>query len=300
MKIRIRNAADFIKYYEFEIEFDTSKAIKDIIPLIFQKISTKLSQENLKLTIIQPNIQTIVSNYDKSLAYYNFKESDSIQVEKHHGLTINHSHGICLGYLGPIIIIFYFLFDKQELKNVHWFQIIAAIMILLHYSKRIYEVYFVHINAIERIAIDKDYLGFFFYYWIVFGILVGYELFSQDFEKHSINIFRTGIFIVLFLYSEINNYKSHLILREIKLNHKGQRAIPYGNMFDYVSSSHYFWELCSWLSFSLLTNLNFAYLFTILSFLSMGVLSYKKHLSYLEYFKDKYPRNRKAFIPFIL
>ena len=110
MKIRIRNAADFIKYYEFEIEFDISKPLKHLIPLILQKLSTKLSQENLKLTIIQPGLQTVIYNYDKTLANYNFTESDSIQVEKQHGLTINHSHGICLGYLGPIIIIIFCLF----------------------------------------------------------------------------------------------------------------------------------------------------------------------------------------------
>ena len=298
MKIRIRNAADFIKYYEFEIEFSTDKPFSNLIPLIQQKLSKKTSPENLKFTLIHSNENKLISNYEKSLSDLNYRTTDAIQVEKtNQTLTINHSHGISLGYFCPIILSLICLFYLKGIKHSHPLQILYTSLIIQHYSKRIFEVYYVHINGVKRISIDRDYLGFFIYYSVIFGVFVNYELFTHNFLK--IDTMKTSNYVFLFLFCEVNNYRSHNILRNLKLKLGGQRGIPFGGMFEYVSSAHYFWELGSWVSFSLMTNLYSAYLFAFLSFVSMGFLAYKKHQSYLEYFGEKYPKNRKAFIPFI-
>jgi len=81
---------------------------------------------------------------------------------------------------------------------------------------------------------------------------------------------------------------------------KGHRAIPRGGMFEYVSCAHYFWELLSWTFFSFIANVLAGYLFVLFSFCSMAFMALDKHKSLKNYFGDKYPAERKAFIPFIL
>ena len=91
-----------------------------------------------------------------------------------------------------------------------------------------------------------------------------------------------------------------MILRNLKLSNAGNRGIPQGNMFDYVANSHYFWELLSWVFFFLFVRNLTSGLFVLFSFFSMAFLAVEKHRNMRNYFGDKYPKNLKAFIPFIL
>jgi very-long-chain enoyl-CoA reductase len=310
MKIRIRNVLDFIKYSEVDLEekdIDINKPFNHIIPIIKEKLNTKT--DRLKFLIVKSNEQIKISDYTKSLQSYNFTpDKDSIQVQYDNGLEINHRLGLTIGYIGPILILFYFLACYQGKKddgkniNLHYIHILATIFIWIHYGKRILECIFLHPVGVEKLRVfTTEFLGFVFYYWVLFGVLVGYVLFESNYfnKNNSPNIINVVLFSILFLVSEYNNFKSHYILKEIKEKNSGQRGIPYGGMFEYVSCAHYFWELMSWTAFSLLTGLCTAWLFTLFSLISMGSIANKKHKIYINYFGDSYPKNRKAFIPFI-
>ncbi len=149
--------------------------------------------------------------------------------------------------------------------------------------------------------LSLDYFGLVLYYWFVFGFLIGYFTFNEDYAKNYSTIDLTHVLgIFLHMISELNNYKSHMILRNLKIQNNGNRGIPKGNMFEYVSNSHYFWELLSWIGFSLLVRNWISFIFVIFSFISMSVLAIEKHRNMKNYFGDKFPKHLKAFIPFIL
>lgn len=172
----------------------------------------------------------------------------------------------------------------------------------MHYAKRIYETNFVHIYGKgEYDFLSMEYFGVSFYYWVLFGFLIGYFTFDSNYAKENSELNWTHILaIISHLLCEFNNYKSHMILRNLKINNSGNRGIPKGNMFDYVSNSHYFWELMSWISFFLFVRNWTTGLFVLLSFLSMSSLALEKHKHMKNYFGEKFPKHLKAFIPFII
>jgi len=104
----------------------------------------------------------------------------------------------------------------------------------------------------------------------------------------------------LFFSAEIKNLKCHLILKKLKDNNKGEKGIPHGEGFEYVSCANYFWEFSAWMCFSLFVNIWPFYLFTVLGGLIMMKWAQKRHAEYLKVFQDRYPKNRKAFIPFLI
>lgn len=296
MKVRIRNTVDLIKYTETSLDLDTTLPIKDVIPHIREHL--KIKDEEVKYLIIDGKIQTEITDFNKSLEDYKLNESNSLQVEnKVSNFEISAESAISIAYTGPIVVFLYFLFSKG-ISNCHPVQIIGMVMSNLHYLKRVLETIYVHQYGKASFPV-KDLFGLLFYYWVLYGVCVGYSLFNNSFDEYVID-YKIIIFIIMFFIAELNNLRSHLILNRLKANNNGQRGIPRGGMFEYVSCAHYFWELISWTSFALMTRIIPSYLFVIYSFTSMGFLAYGKHQGYLKYFGDTYPKIRKAFIPFIL
>lgn len=53
---------------------------------------------------------------------------------------------------------------------------------------------------------------------------------------------------------ELYNFKTHLILRNLRARGTRQRGIPYGAGFDFVSCANYYWETLAWLVFAILVS----------------------------------------------
>ena len=75
--------------------------------------------------------------------------------------------------------------------------------------------------------------------------------------------------------------------------------IPRGGMFEYVSAANYFGEIVEWAGFALACNSLPALAFAVSTFCNIGPRGFSHHKDYLRRFGDKYPRNRKAVIPFV-
>jgi very-long-chain enoyl-CoA reductase len=251
--------------------------------------------------LINKNTQiTEITDLHSSLSEFNFdEETDVLQFEKK-GIKLTAEFCISFAYAGPIIIFLYFFLRNSEIFNLKLYLIL--ILALTHYAKRIYETNFVHIYGKgEYDFFSMEYFGVTFYYWILFGFLIGYNTFDFNNAKSNEILDWTHLLAIkLHLLCEFNNYKSHMILRNLKINNSGNRGIPKGNMFEYVSNSHYFWELMSWICYFLFVRNWSTGLFVFFSFLSMSTLAIEKHNHMKNYFGDSFPKHLKAFIPFIL
>ena len=248
----------------------------------------KLSAKN-DLNIFE-SYPYIKNNYkDLKLFYYDL------------GLQINTPLANVIEYSAPIIILLlyiikFFYIDKNEKLNK--IQIWTIIMIIFHYSKRVFESIFVHIqiNTMEF----KMFLLECLYYIIYFGIYTQKKIFKIEKELED----NTKLFyIILFFLSEINNYHCHIILRKIRLDNPNKREIPKGNIFNYVFCANYFWEICSWLFISLFSNIKAIYFFTLMGGIVMTLWALEKKEFYNKMLlktNNKINNNKMAIIPFVI
>ena len=163
------------------------------------------------------------------------------------------------------------------------------------------------------------------YYWS-FGAVIGYPLCSPSFSAPGeIQVY---VGLIIFALSEIGNLICHLMLSSMRPAEGSQkREIPKGFLFELVACPNYTFEVLSWVGFSIMTNLGFSYLFTLVGFLQMvswvdfDFLKYisfhllliainmniksdwalKKHKGYKKTYEKEYTKlNRKAIVPFVL
>jgi very-long-chain enoyl-CoA reductase len=71
-------------------------------------------------------------------------------------------------------------------------------------------------------------------------------------------------------------------------------------LFDLVSCPNYTYEVGAWLAFSLMSQTLTALLFASAGALQMTIWAKQKHRAYKKEFADKYPKQRKAIIPFVI
>jgi 3-oxo-5-alpha-steroid 4-dehydrogenase 1 len=97
----------------------------------------------------------------------------------------------------------------------------------------------------------------------------------------------------------LGNIHADSILRNLRKPGDTEYKIPYGGIFNYVSAGNYFCGTVEWVGFAIacwnLPVMAFA-MFTISNLMPRALTH---HEWYQKKF-DNYPKNRKAYIPFIL
>jgi very-long-chain enoyl-CoA reductase len=299
MSVRIRNILENIKYTERNIDLDITKPFSDNIESLKKELQLENPTKASFVICLKNKERIVINDYSKSLKSHGFTpEEDSLNIEP--AIKGNLSTYILgsIAYSGPIIVFLLFiLFNKNNLNLI---QILATGLTTIHYLKRIYEVNYVHEFAMGSVSlVNTGVLGVVFYYWVLFGVCTSYFIFRNDMSNALFSTPVLMILAVLMLAFEYGNYDAHYRLKLLKDANKGKRGIPRGGLFEYVSCPHYFFELCSWFCFSLIVNTVTGYLFVLYSLIAMGAWARDKQKYYREYFKEQYPENRKAMIPFV-
>jgi protein-S-isoprenylcysteine O-methyltransferase Ste14 len=87
----------------------------------------------------------------------------------------------------------------------------------------------------------------------------------------------------------------------LRLRRTGYYHIPRGGFFNMVSMPHYLGELVEWCGFCIACNFSLASLsFVAWTACNLIPRALAQHKWYQEKFKEDYPRERMAIIPFIL
>ena len=103
----------------------------------------------------------------------------------------------------------------------------------------------------------------------------------------------------MFCIFEFMNLMCHIQLKNLRKPGTTERGIPMGWGFQLVSCANYFWEGMAWLTFAVQSQVLGAYFFLAVSVIQMMEWAMSKHRRYRKDFGDKYPKGRKAMIPFI-
>ena len=235
-----------------------------------------------------------LSDNNKELKNYGIHNKMTIE-GKNIGHQISWRLVYLIEYAGPIFsfIIFFLLLKKSNMT-----QKLGLLMSSVHYIKRFLESFYLHEFSSSTMPFANLFKNT-AYYWGLYGIICGLSLFNNSFNESNLFGPFKYIFVLLFFYFEYKNYKAHLTLKRLKENNNGQRGIPYGEGFDYVSCANYMWEFFSWVSFSLFVNHPSFYVFTICGFYQMRLWAIKKHENLKSLFSN-YPKERKAFIPYLI
>ena len=96
------------------------------------------------------------------------------------------------------------------------------------------------------------------------------------------------------MYLNICSDKTLLAIRS-----KGTRDIPRGGLFEYISCANYGAEIFEWIGYAIACWSLPAAAFAFYTFCNIGPRGYRHHQWYQQKFKENYPTNRKAVIPFL-
>ncbi|KAF7329016.1 S5A-REDUCTASE domain-containing protein [Mycena venus] len=214
-------------------------------------------------------------------------------------------------YLGPLLIhplLYHYpkFFYGREVDHSALQKSMYA-MVMLHFTKRELETFFVHRFShatMPWINIFKN-SG---HYWILSGLFLAYDVYRPAFSAPSVaGTWRDGPLLtvgwVIWTYAELSNFSVHLYMRSLRPAGTTTRAVPMGYGFTApfnVAFPNYFFEMLAWTTVFAMTGSLAALVFVVVSGAQMMLWAKKKHATYKKEFGDKYPRNRKAMIPFIL
>ena len=140
------------------------------------------------------------------------------------------------------------------------------------------------------------------HYWALAGINIAYWVFRPDAAAATSTPNQVLVYagLALFVFSELANLNSHLVLRDLRRPGTTERGIPSGFGFRVVTCPNYFFEILAWLGIFLVSQLNLSVIiFIIVGGVQMWAWAKKKEKRYRKDFGDKYKKKRNVMIPFI-
>nr|CCC89672.1 putative 3-oxo-5-alpha-steroid 4-dehydrogenase [Trypanosoma congolense IL3000] len=204
-------------------------------------------------------------------------------------------------YAGPLaIMLMYairpsFIYGSSITNSYCYTQKLYIVLFLAHFVKRELETFFVHKFShptMPRRNIIKNCV----YYW-TFALGIGYVLCSPSYTEPASRAL-VDVSAVAMVIFELLNFAVHKQLSGMRCaDGDTTRPVPKGILFSLVSCPNYFFEIMSWVAFSLGTNILTSWFFTLAGLLQMADWAAKKHKNYLK--TDPSVRSRKAMLPFL-
>lgn len=197
----------------------------------------------------------------------------------------------------PILIsVLYFYFAGSLAINV---SAIIMCAFVLHYVNRAL-IYPHRIKTQgKRMPVSSVINSMIFY--SINGYLIGYyfgELRSYDLEWLWDPRFIIGS--LLFMCGLLINIHSDNILIHLRKPNETGYKIPQGGLFRFVSCPNYFGEIIEWIGFAIMSWSLPGLMYAIWVAGPLISQSLSAHRWYVHKFKDDYPKERKALIPFII
>ncbi|KAK6462815.1 3-oxo-5a-steroid 4 dehydrogenase [Scheffersomyces coipomensis] len=302
-------------------ELTIDSYVSELVDSIAKSNHTYASR--IRITILDP----ATGKHRPLLGYKTFAEngitksdSETIQLTiKDLGPQISWRTVFKIEYVGPLLIHppLYYYFSQYGQYNQN--QILAFYFVIFHFLKREYESFFVHKFSNDTMPIFNIFKNS-GHYWILSGFNLAYFIYgatadqpipfitlSETARKYIfyVNDFPSYInyaIVALFLFAEVSNLISHLILSNIRKGDDTKKyVIPYGYAFKLVSCPHYFFESVSWFAYSILVGNWSSWLFLGVATVQMFIWAVARHKRYLKTFGDEYKKLRRAiYVPYLL
>lgn len=269
------------------------------------KLYPKFTRERQRLSV---NGAALIDG-QKTLKDYKLKSGDTL-VFKDLGPQMDWRSVFMIEYFGPILIHYFIyfhplLFYGSSAEGVAKTQLqkVLIALIALHYNKREYETFFVHRFSNETMPlanVPKNCT----HYWILGGLCLAYPLYAPNYTGGYLGALPEGIprsiAVCIWFFAQYSNFLTHWNLRNLRTPGGRERKIPVGYGFDLVTCPNYFFEILGWVVLTIISGSMAMLLFTTVGAVQMWFWAKKKHARYIKEFGDKYPKNRKILIPYVL
>ncbi|PIA50773.1 hypothetical protein AQUCO_01200192v1 [Aquilegia coerulea] len=180
-------------------------------------------------------------------------------------------------------------FPNNELR----FKLIV-VALTIHFSKRIFEVLFVHKYS-GGMSLDTAILISFSLCFSSVTMIYNQHL-TQNIPEPSLDLKYVGV--VLHLLGIIGNFYHHNILANLREKDDKGYKIPKGCLFNLVVCPHYLFEVLDFLGVSFISQTVYPFCFTVGSTLYLMGRSYATRKWYLSKFPN-FPKEVKAMIPYV-
>jgi very-long-chain enoyl-CoA reductase len=210
-------------------------------------------------------------------------------------------------YFGPLLIPILFLYPLRPYLYYNFdnipqptdIQRLVCALLVVHFLKREYETVFVHrfSNATMPARNIVKNSG---HYWLLAGCNIAYWVFRPDSSAATGRVSPALVYtgLALYVFGELANFNTHLVLRNLRRPGTTERGIPSGFGFSAVTCPNYFFEVVSWVGVYLVSGLSWSVLFFIaVAAGQMAPWAKKKERNYRKEFGDKYKRKRYVMIP---
>lgn len=220
------------------------------------------------------------------------------------GPQIGYRTVFVIEYAGPIAFLLLYAMqpaciygaaDVAAAPAYSWAQKVLMGLFAGHFAKRELETFFVHKFSRPTMPLRNVFKNS-IYYW-TFGAFIGYVLCSPKYTAPSDSQVSVGA--VAMTVFELLNFAVHVQLSTMRKGDGDQaRNVPTGPLFALVSCPNYLFEVMSWVSFSLASNILSSWFFTFAGLAQMAEWAVKKHMGYIKV--DPANKKKKAILPFIL
>lgn len=216
---------------------------------------------------------------------------------RHWGPTVNSKFGWFIMEITVIVVFSLLFFRGSATKTLPMYIFYATF--ILHYINRTF-IFPLQIKSngdkmpwlIVILGIAFNLInGFFNGYW--FGTL------ALSYSNNWLLDPRFILGLILFFTGMSINITSDQKLIHLRKGKRKGYYIPYGGLFNYVSSPNLFGEIIEWLGWAIMTWSLPGFSFALWTAANLIPRSLDHHRWYKNYF-DNYPENRKAVIPYIL
>ncbi|EAW10521.1 trans-2-enoyl-CoA reductase (NADPH) TSC13 [Aspergillus clavatus NRRL 1] len=211
-------------------------------------------------------------------------------------------------YLGPLLIPALFLFPlrpyiyynfDQPLPEPSDLQLLVCGLLSIHFAKRELETIFIHRFSNATMPARNIFKNS-AHYWVLAGFNIAYWVFRPDASaatsKPNLALLYSGL--ALFVFGELANLNTHLVLRGLRRPGTTERGIPSGFGFNLVTCPNYLFEIIAWLGVYLVSGLSWSVLlFIAVGGAQMASWAAKKERRYRKEFGDKYKRKRSVLLP---
>ncbi|XP_019874893.1 probable very-long-chain enoyl-CoA reductase art-1 [Aethina tumida] len=179
--------------------------------------------------------------------------------------------------------------------------LVALICWSLHFIKKMWETAFLYKFFSKTIHI-KYLFAYCPYLWIL-TFYVAYHISHPYYTPPPVLVQLVGFLV--FLTGEVGNLSIHFLQRDFRRSRKNIREVPNPNenpftkLYHVVSSPNYTYEFITWVGFAVMTSCLPAGIFAALRLWQMANWALAKQRK-LRRILPKYPKNRKAILPYIL
>ncbi|XP_024990361.1 very-long-chain enoyl-CoA reductase-like [Cynara cardunculus var. scolymus] len=226
------------------------------------------------------------------MQYSKFLNVGVVEKEKEKEMKLSSKNGMLLFYAPSFLVglTSFFAFPHEDLR----FGLLVSAL-TVHFFKRVVEVLFVHKYS-GSMALESAIIVPLSYAFST-ATMIYTQILSRDVPEPLLDLKYVGV--GLFIIGEIGNFYHHWLLANLRKKGDKEYKIPKGGLFDLVICPHYLFEILAYVGIASISQTLYAFSFTLGTIFYLTGRSYTTREWYLSKFGDKFPKNVKAFIPYI-